>query len=100
MASPRAQGGAAVSLTSTVRFDSANDGTYEIDATSKVISGPTVALGPGQGTCSLVLNNSAGTYSPRGAGTPIRPLMGVQVISESQNIYHGFVRRVYPSAVL
>jgi len=84
-----------VSLTSTVRFDSANDGTYEIDATSKVISGPTIALGPGQGTCSLVLNNSAGTYSPRGAGTPIRPLMGVQVISESQNIYHGFVRRVF-----
>src|SRR3990172_406633 len=95
MASPRAQGGAAGSLTSTVRFDSANDGTYEIDATSKVISGPTVALGPGQGTCNLVLNNSAGTYSPRGAGTPIRPVMGVQVISESQNIYHGFVRRVF-----
>jgi len=84
-----------VSLTSTVKFDAANDGTYEIDATSKVISGPTVALGPGRGTCSLVLNNSAGTYSPRGAGTPIRPLMGVQVISESQNIYHGFVRRVF-----
>ena len=84
-----------MSLTSTVKFDAANDGTYEIDATSKVISGPTVALGPGRGTCSLVLNNSAGTYSPRGAGTPIRPLMGVQVISESQNIYHGFVRRVF-----
>jgi len=84
-----------VSLISTVKFDSTNDGTYEIDATSKVISGPTVALGPGRGTCSLVLNNSAGTYSPRGAGTPIRPLMGVQVISESQNIYHGFVSRVF-----
>jgi len=84
-----------VSLTTTVKFDSTNDGVYEIDATSKVIGGPAVALGPGAGTCSLTLNNSAGTYSPRGAGTPIRPLMGVQVISESQNSYHGFVRRVF-----
>ena len=84
-----------MALTSTVKFDAANDGTYEINATSKVIGGPTVALGPGLGTCHLVLNNAAGTYSPRGAGTPIRPLMGVQVVSESQNIFHGFVRRVF-----
>ena len=84
-----------MALTSTVKFDAANDGTYEINATAKVIGGPTVALGARQGTCHLILNNAAGTYSPRGAGTPIRPLMGVQVVSESQNIFHGFVRRVF-----
>ena len=84
-----------MALTSTVKFDAANDGTYEINATAKVIGGPTVALGARQGTCHLILNNAAGTYSPRGAGTPIRPLMGVQVISESQNIFHGFVKRVF-----
>src|SRR3989304_7901914 len=83
-----------MALTTTVKFDAANDGTYEIDATSDVLDLST-NVGPGLGTATLTLDNHLGTYSPRGAGTPIRPLMGVQVISESQNIYHGFVRRVF-----
>src|SRR3990172_7941057 len=83
-----------MSLTTTVRFDAANDGTYEIDATSDVLDLST-AIGPGNGTATMTLDNHLGTYSPRGAVTPIRPLMGVQVISESQDIFYGFVRRVY-----
>lgn len=86
-------------LTTAIKFDTTDDGVYDLDATGKVMS---AKFGRGRradrsqaapGRCTLVLNNDAGTFSPRNSG--LRPLYGVQIVSEGQDLFTGFISRVF-----
>jgi hypothetical protein len=87
--------------TTTVKADLNADFTYEVD-----ISNPTLDVlirrgrqressQPRPGTCTLKMDNSAGTYTPKAGGSAIRPMHGIQVVADSQDLFTGFVTRVF-----
>jgi hypothetical protein len=92
--------------TTTVSADRNADFTYELDITSDVMDAlirrgrTSEASQPAPGMCILKVDNSAGAYTPLGATTPLRPMHGIQLVADSQNLFTGFVQRVqlHPSA--
>ena len=85
--------------TTTVKADRDANFVYELDITSDVKRAD-IRLGreadnskTKPGSCVLMLGNSGGDYTPKGANTPLRPMHGIQVIADSQKLFTGFVRR-------
>lgn len=95
-------------LTNTVKLDqtSPRDGVFETDITS-VVTHVTTRNGREKdsskakpGTCILRVNNASGDYTPKAGGFAIRALQGVEVTTQAQDVFTGFVQNVYlhPSA--
>ena len=86
-------------LTTTVKIDRNADFTYELDITSKDMDvqirrgRQTDSSQPPAGSCDILVNNNAGDYTALGAGTPLRPMHGIQVIVDSQKLFTGFIER-------
>ena len=85
--------------TTTIKADRDANFVYELNLTSDVKRAD-IRLGreadnskTKPGICMLVLDNSGGEYTAKGANTPLRPMHGIQVIADSQNLFTGFVRR-------
>ena len=85
--------------TTTTKADRDANFVYELDLTSDVKRAD-IRLGreadnskTKPGICMLVLDNSGGEYTAKGANTPLQPMHGIQVIADSQNLFTGFVRR-------
>ena len=85
--------------TTTVKVDRNADFTYELDITSPVKDivirrgRRSEASQPPPGKCTLIINNSDGAYTSKGATTPLHPMHGVQVIADSQKLFTGFIRK-------
>jgi hypothetical protein len=90
-------------ITTLVKVDRTDppDFVYETDITSKVLNLNTKAGRSADspiaqvGTMSAKINNAAGTYTPAAGASAIRPLQPIEVTVDAQDIFHGFVRRVY-----
>lgn len=84
----------------TIKADRNADFVYELDITNDVKSAE-IRLGTEAdnsrtrpGACVLRLDNSGGAYTPKGASTPLRPMHGIQVITDGNDLFSGFVSRV------